>query len=121
MHRLCQPQAHRLLNLDCVIALIEIAAATLTVAAFVPQAWKIIKTRSTKDLSAAMWVLQVIGFGLWIGYGVAIRNWPIVVPNAISFAASCLILGLKLGHGASRCSASNAASRSSSISITSRS
>jgi MtN3 and saliva related transmembrane protein len=88
-----------LLNLECVIALIEIAPATLTVTAFVPQASKIIKTRNTKDLSASMWVLQVIGFGLWIGYGVAIRNWPIVVPNAISCAASCLILGLKLAPG----------------------
>jgi MtN3 and saliva related transmembrane protein len=79
-----------------VITVLEIAAATLTVAAFVPQAWKIIKTRNTKDLSALMWILQVIGFGLWIGYGVATRNWPIVVPNAIAFAVSSLILGLKL-------------------------
>jgi MtN3 and saliva related transmembrane protein len=79
-----------------VITVIEIAAATLTVAAFVPQAVKIIKTRNTKDLSALMWILQVIAFGLWIGYGIATRNWPIVVPNAISFATSSLILGLKL-------------------------
>ncbi|HEX4449455.1 MAG TPA: SemiSWEET transporter [Kofleriaceae bacterium] len=79
-----------------ITTIIEIAAATVTVAAFVPQAWKIVKTRRTKDLSALMWILQVIGFGLWITYGAATGNWPIVVPNAISFAASCLILGLKL-------------------------
>jgi MtN3 and saliva related transmembrane protein len=79
-----------------ITSIVEIVAATVTVGAFVPQAWKIVRTRNTKDLSALMWILQVIGFALWIAYGIATRNWPIVVPNAVAFLLSCLILGLKL-------------------------
>ena len=73
-----------------------IAAATCSVAAFVPQAHKIFTTRQTKDLSLPMWILQVIGFALWVTYGVTSRNWPIIVPNAICFLLACFILGMKL-------------------------
>lgn len=75
---------------------IEIGAAVASVTAFAPQAWKIVRTRNTKDLSTAMWILQVIGFALWITYGVLTQNWPIIVPNVITFLFACLILGLKL-------------------------
>ncbi|MFT3693806.1 MAG: SemiSWEET transporter [Kofleriaceae bacterium] len=75
---------------------IEILAAIATVGAFVPQAWKIVKSRNTKDLSAAMWVLQVIGFSLWVTYGAVTENWPIVIPNGIALALAIVILTLKI-------------------------
>lgn len=78
------------------VTLVEIGAATASVTAFVPQAWKIVKTRNTKDLSTSMWVLQVIGFVLWSTYGIATANWPIVVPNALTLVFSIVILVLKL-------------------------
>jgi MtN3 and saliva related transmembrane protein len=73
-----------------------IGAAACSVLAFVPQAYKIFKTHQTKDLSLPMWILQVIGFALWVTYGATSRNWPIIVPNAICFLLSCFILGMKL-------------------------
>lgn len=73
-----------------------IAAAACSIAAFVPQAVKIFKTRETKDLSLPMWILQVIGFALWVTYGATSKNWPIIVPNAICFLLSLFILGMKL-------------------------
>ena len=79
--------------------LFGIAAALFSIAAFVPQAYKILKTRETKDLSLPMWILQVIGFALWITYGLTSKQWPIVVPNVITFLLSCFILGMKLKKG----------------------
>ena len=73
-----------------------IAAAACSVSSFVPQAYKIWKTRETKDLSLPMWILNVIGFAFWISYGIATTNWPIIVPNIITFLLSCLILGMKV-------------------------
>ena len=61
-----------------------------------PQAHKIWKTRQTKDLSLPMWILNVIGFAFWVAYGIATANWPIIVPNIITFLLSCLILGMKV-------------------------
>ena len=71
-------------------------AALLSVTSFVPQAWRVIKTRETKDLATPMWVMNVAGFALWTIYGVLIATWPIIVPNAICFLLASFILVMKL-------------------------
>jgi len=77
-------------------AIIGIAAALFSISAFVPQAYRIFKTRQTKDLSLPMWILQVIAFSTWITYGVTSRQWPIIVPNVVCLLLSCFILAMKL-------------------------
>jgi MtN3 and saliva related transmembrane protein len=76
--------------------LVGYIAAALSVMAFMPQAWKIIKTRDTKDLSTPMWILEILAFALWVGYGIAKSALPIVIPNVICFALSLFILVMKL-------------------------
>ena len=71
-------------------------AALLSVIAFVPQAWRVIKTRDTKDLSTPMWVLEVAAFALWIVYGISNTAWPIILPNAICLVLAAFILVMKL-------------------------
>jgi MtN3 and saliva related transmembrane protein len=68
-------------------------ASTLS---FSPQAWKIIRTRRTADISAGMYVLTVAGFSLWTVYGVMLGAWPLVATNAICLSLSGFILGMKL-------------------------
>ena len=67
-------------------------AALCSISAFVPQAWRIVKTRKTEDLSTVMWTLQVIGFAVWIVYGALIAAWPIVVENTVCVALAGFIL-----------------------------
>jgi MtN3 and saliva related transmembrane protein len=64
--------------------------------AFVPQAWRIVKTRKTNDLSAVTWTLQVIGFVVWIFYGVMLAAWPIIAENAVCVVLAGFILAMKL-------------------------
>lgn len=71
-------------------------AALFSVSAFVPQAWRIVKTRKTDDLSTGMWSLQVIGFVAWICYGMMLPAWPIVVENAVCIVFAGFILAMKL-------------------------
>ena len=68
-------------------------ASTLS---FSPQAWKIIRTRQTADLSTGMYVLTVAGFSLWTVYGAMLGAWPLVATNSICFTLSGFILGMKL-------------------------
>lgn len=77
-------------------AIIGYVAATLSVAAFVPQVWKLIKTRKTEDMSTPMWVLDTTAFAFWVAYGVATTAWPIIIPNALCglFAAFILVMNL---------------------------
>jgi MtN3 and saliva related transmembrane protein len=65
-------------------------------ASFFPQAWKIIRSRETKDISAGMYLLTVAAFALWLAHGLAEHQWPLVVSNAVCFALSAFILAMTL-------------------------
>jgi MtN3 and saliva related transmembrane protein len=70
--------------------------ACLTTAAFVPQAWKVLKTRETHSISLAMYVLFTLGVLLWLLYGVAIESLPVICANAVTLILASLILVVKL-------------------------
>lgn len=79
--------------------MIGYAAGTLTTISFVPQAWLSWKTRHTAGLSVGMYSIFAVGVTLWLGYGVLIRAWPVIVSNSITLALTLFILGLRLHHG----------------------
>lgn len=71
-------------------------ATAASTASFTPQAWKIIRTRSTADISAGMYVLTVTGFSLWATYGLLLGSWPLIATNGICLSLSAFILVMKL-------------------------
>lgn len=71
-------------------------AAVLTTAANIPQAIKVIKTRSTKSLSAATYAMLFAGMVLWVLYGIFRKDLPIILANAIAGALCGIILFMKL-------------------------
>jgi len=73
------------------------AAATLcSTTSFLPQAWKVIRTRNTDAISRNMYAVTVAGFALWLGYGVALGQWPLIVTNGICLLLAGFILVMKL-------------------------
>lgn len=73
-----------------------IAAAVLTTAANVPQAIKIIRTRSTESISTLTYILLFTGLVLWLVYGIIRSDLPIILANAVSAALAGIILVLKI-------------------------
>lgn len=71
-------------------------AAVASTVSFTPQAWKIIKSRRTADISLAMYLVTVCGFALWTAYGILLGEWPLIVTNSICFGLSGFILTMKL-------------------------
>jgi MtN3 and saliva related transmembrane protein len=71
-------------------------AALCSIASFTPQAWKIIKSRHTADLSAGTYILTCTGFALWTAYGIYLGAWPIIVTNAVCLVLAGFILTMKL-------------------------
>ncbi len=67
-------------------------AAFCTTIAFIPQALKVWKTRSTKDISLMMFVIFSFGVLSWLVYGLLISNLPIIVANVITLTLSIYIL-----------------------------
>ena len=71
-------------------------AAALTTAAFVPQAWLTFRTRDVSGISVSMYGAFTLGIALWLGYGLLLRAWPIVVANGVTFLLAAAILTMKL-------------------------
>jgi MtN3 and saliva related transmembrane protein len=75
------------------------AAATLTTAAFIPQAWKVWRTRHTADISLGMYAMFTAGVALWLGYGILLVAWPIIIANSITLLLAGTVLLMKLKFG----------------------
>ncbi|THU35910.1 hypothetical protein FAM09_21195 [Niastella caeni] len=78
------------------ISTIGIIAAALTTGAYIPQAYKTIKTRSTKDLSIVTFTMLFIGTILWFIYGLYINDTPLMLANGITATLSGIIFSLKI-------------------------
>jgi MtN3 and saliva related transmembrane protein len=68
-----------------------------TTIAFVPQVYKVWKTKSTKDISLLMFLVFTTGIIGWLIYGILSDNLPIIIANIITFflASSILIAKIK--------------------------
>ena len=73
--------------------------ATLTTLSFVPQALKTIRSRDTRGISAGMYAMFTVGIALWLGYGLYLHSWPMIISNIVTFILSATILGMKLRFG----------------------
>lgn len=73
-------------------------AGALTTVSFLPQVIKAWRSRSTADISLAMFTLFCAGLVCWTIYGVAIGSSPIVAWNAITLLLAGTILVLKLRY-----------------------
>jgi MtN3 and saliva related transmembrane protein len=76
--------------------IIGIGATVASTVSFMPQAWKIIKSRQTHDISTVMYAVTVIGFALWMIYGVVLAQWPLIVTNGLCLILSAFILMMKI-------------------------
>jgi MtN3 and saliva related transmembrane protein len=74
-------------------------AATLTTTSFVPQVWKIWRSRHTADIALGMYALFTLGVSLWLAYGILMGSWPIIIANSITLLLAGAILVMKLRFG----------------------
>lgn len=86
------------MNAD-LIDLIGSAAAVLTTASFIPQAWHSFKTRDVSGVSLGMYSVFTVGVALWLVYGILLFSWPLIIANSITLALAATILGMKLRFG----------------------
>lgn len=82
-----------------VATLIGLVAAACTTISFLPQMVKSWKTKSTKDVSLPMYILQITGAVLWLTYGIMLESLPIMLANSVAFVFVLSILYLKIRHG----------------------
>ena len=78
------------------ITLLGVFAGLLTSCSFIPQAYKVIKTNRTQDISLPMYSLCTVGVFIWIIYGFLINDLAILLTNIVTFVPTLVILILTL-------------------------
>jgi MtN3 and saliva related transmembrane protein len=79
--------------------ILGLCAGTLTTAAFIPQVYRLWRTRSTQDISLPMVLIFIAGVVLWLIYGLWAGALAIIVANLVTLLLWFIILGLKWRHG----------------------
>jgi MtN3 and saliva related transmembrane protein len=46
---------------------------------------EIMRRRSSEGISIGYFAVLLVGFGLWVSYGIARHDLPLVVPNCVAF------------------------------------
>jgi MtN3 and saliva related transmembrane protein len=81
------------------IDIVGLAGATLTTLCWLPQALKIMRDKDTRALSLIATVALTIGVALWLVYGLALGDWPLIGANGVTLALILPILAMKLRYG----------------------
>merc|ERR1711879_324490 len=84
------------------ITAIGYLAASCTTAAFLPQVLRILRTRETEGISLAMYGIFTFGVAMWLVYGLALENWPIILANSVTLMLAGSVLFLTLKHHLSK-------------------
>ena len=74
-------------------------SAALTTLCWLPQAIKIIREKETRSISLTATTAFTLGVALWLIYGIAIVDWPLIGSNAITLMLMVPILTMKLRYG----------------------
>ena len=80
------------------ITILGLIAAVSTTISFLPQVIRTVKTKSTGDLSLAMYLFFSFGVLMWLIYGIMIRDLPVIIANAATILLSLIILFYKIKY-----------------------
>jgi MtN3 and saliva related transmembrane protein len=59
---------------------------------------QMLRLRSSRDVSVGYFSILLVGFGLWISYGIAARNLALIVPNTVAMiiGATTIAIAVRL-------------------------
>ncbi len=80
------------------ITIIGMIAAACTTIAFIPQVYKIYRTKHARDLSLPMYIIFSAGVLLWLIYGLMINSLPVILANGITFISCIYILAMMIRY-----------------------
>ncbi len=78
---------------------IGMAGAVLTTVSWLPQAIQVVRSRDTAALSLTGTIAFTIGIALWLVYGLALMDWPLITSDAVTLALMAVIVAMKVRYG----------------------
>ena len=80
------------------VEIIGVLAAIFTTIAYAPQAYKIYKEKSAKEVSLTMYLVLLTGLILWLVYGILINSFAIKLANTVTIALAVSIIYFKIRY-----------------------
>jgi len=80
------------MDLMNIFAILASISGVLMAAAGFPQAIKIFKTKSAKDISISSRLILFFGGLIWFIYGLLLSNFPIIISNIVGTIAEILVI-----------------------------
>jgi MtN3 and saliva related transmembrane protein len=59
---------------------------------------RIVDQRSSRGVSISYFVVLLIGFGLWLAYGIAAANLALIVPNTVAAVVMAVTIGVAIRY-----------------------
>lgn len=59
---------------------------------YFPQAYKIYKNKSSKDVSLITYCVFTFGCWVWLTYGIVTHSWPVIAGFIVGVVGSSLVL-----------------------------
>lgn len=75
---------------------IGLLAGAITTAAAFPQVVRTYRTKHARDISIWQPVLLTLGMLLWLVYGIALRDVPLIYANSISLVCYTALIVMKI-------------------------
>ena len=81
------------------IGLVGFIAGAVVTLSYIPQIIRVFRMKSSHEISLPFTVLLLVGISLWLAYGVAKRDFPLILWNAVGAIQAALLLYAKLKYG----------------------
>lgn len=81
-----------------ITTVIGFIAGVLTAISMLPQVIKTMKEKEAEDVSLVMLIVLLTGISLWIYYGIARGDWPIIITNAVSLSINIWMTILRVKY-----------------------
>ncbi len=80
------------------VTLLGLVAGVMTTVSFLPQLFKVWRSKSASDLSFVMLLILTMGIFLWLIYGLLIQDIAMILTHSVSLILSSLILMCKVKY-----------------------
>jgi MtN3 and saliva related transmembrane protein len=84
---------------DALVEAVGSAAGLCSMASFTPQLIKIAREKRAEGVSLRTYAINVVGFVLWVAYGVLRGSWPVAGSNTVNLLLAGAILALRWRYG----------------------
>jgi MtN3 and saliva related transmembrane protein len=80
------------------VTFVGLAASILVTVAYIPEVWRTVKLKHTRDISLSWIVALTAGQVLFLIYGISIDSLPLAIAAGCAIVMMAIMLGCKLKY-----------------------